>query len=110
MATAKSFVCFCIVDGFEKEDSLENLHSVLFRLIKKRSVQPFACFWSFSERRQSALRLFPFCSKATNKQTVISQEDNETGINDLFIRAVRILPNGGDVWRAVVIIMFMGSN
>ena len=38
MAAAKVFVCFCIVRGFEEEDSLENLHSVLFRLIKKRSV------------------------------------------------------------------------
>ena len=29
---------FCSVRCFEEEDSLENLHSVLFCLIKKRSV------------------------------------------------------------------------
>ena len=32
---------FAFVCNFEEEDSLENLHSVLFCLIKKRSVQPF---------------------------------------------------------------------
>ena len=31
-------VCFCIVCGFEEEDSLKKLCSVLFCLIKKRSV------------------------------------------------------------------------
>ena len=38
LAAAKLFVSFCIVRGFEDEDSLENLHSVLFCLIKKRSL------------------------------------------------------------------------
>ncbi len=33
-----SLVCFCIVRSFEKEDSLENVHSVLFWLITKRFV------------------------------------------------------------------------
>ena len=37
-AAAKLFICFCSVHGFEEEDSLENLHSVLFCLIEKRSV------------------------------------------------------------------------
>ena len=30
--------CFCFVRGFEGEDSLENLYTVLFRMIEKRSV------------------------------------------------------------------------
>ena len=37
MASTKLFICFCIVRGFEEKDSLENLHSVLFCSIKKRS-------------------------------------------------------------------------
>ena len=37
-AAAKLFVCFCIVRGSEEEDFRENLHSVFFCLIKKRSV------------------------------------------------------------------------
>ena len=44
LAAAKSFVCVCIVRGFEEEDSLETLHSVLFCLIKKRSVEPYVRF------------------------------------------------------------------
>ena len=31
-AAARLFVCFCIVRGFEEEDSQENVHSVLFCL------------------------------------------------------------------------------
>ena len=37
-------VCVCVVCGFEGEDSLEHLHSVLFCLIKKYSVETFVCF------------------------------------------------------------------
>ena len=33
----------------KEEDSLENLHSVLFCLIKKHSVKPFVHFWSASK-------------------------------------------------------------
>ena len=40
LAAAKLFVCFCIVRVFEieEEDSVQNLHSVLFCLTKKHSV------------------------------------------------------------------------
>ena len=38
LAAAKWFVCFRIVCGFLEEDCVENLRSVLFCLIKKRSV------------------------------------------------------------------------
>ena len=41
------FVCVCVVRGFEDEASLENLHSVFFCLITKRSLyvlDPF--FWA----------------------------------------------------------------
>ena len=41
MAEAKCFVCFCTVCSFEEEDSLKKLHSVLFYLFKKRSVETF---------------------------------------------------------------------
>ena len=58
--------CFCIVRGFEEEDSLENLHSVLICLTKKRSVKEpvsvvllnYLCalfYILFSERRPSTL-------------------------------------------------------
>ena len=36
-------ICIFFVPGFG-EDPLKKLHSVLFCLIKKRSVQPFVCF------------------------------------------------------------------
>ena len=45
------FACFCIVGKFEKENSLENLHYVLFCLIEKRSVQLSVCFGSFLRTR-----------------------------------------------------------
>ena len=38
LATAKLFACFCIVRDFEEKDSLKKSHSVLFCLIRKRSV------------------------------------------------------------------------
>ena len=38
LAAAKLFVCFCIVCGSGEEDSHEQLHSVLFCLIKKCSL------------------------------------------------------------------------
>ena len=38
-------ICFCIVRRVEKEDFLENSHFVLLCLIKKRSFEPFVCFW-----------------------------------------------------------------
>ena len=44
LAAAKLFVCVGIVRGFEEEDFLANLHSVLFCLIKKRSVEPYVRF------------------------------------------------------------------
>ena len=37
LAAAKWFVCFCIICGFEEEDSLENVHGVSLCVIKKRS-------------------------------------------------------------------------
>ena len=46
------FVCVCVcvcVALFEEEDSLENLHSVLFWLIKKCSVEPF--MWMTGKKR-----------------------------------------------------------
>ena len=51
---SEMFVCFCVVRSFEEEDFLENSRPVLFGLSKKRSFEPFECFWIFffSERRQ----------------------------------------------------------
>ena len=53
-----------IVRGFEKkkkkEDSLENFHSILFCLIKKRSVQTFVCFGSFFNFVGLMVALFAF--------------------------------------------------
>ena len=57
LTEAKLFVRFCIALGFEEEDSLEKLLSVLFG-VQKRSIHPFVCFFKsslFSERRQSTL-------------------------------------------------------
>ena len=56
-----SFFLFVFVTFWsEKEDSLENWHSVLFRLIKTCSVNLLHVFDLFSERRQSTLFLFFF--------------------------------------------------
>ena len=45
LRAAKWFGCFCIVCGFEEENVLENLNSVLFCLIKKCFVW-LLCFWA----------------------------------------------------------------
>ena len=47
------FVCFCMVCGFEEEDSLENLHFVFFRLIKKRSVNLLWVLNQYSKEEQA---------------------------------------------------------
>ena len=49
-AASELFVCFCIVHGFEEEDPLENLHSVLFcltEIIMKSVLFNLLCVFDF---------------------------------------------------------------
>ena len=47
--------CFCIVRSFDEEDFLEYSHPVLFCLIRKRSFEPFVCFWVLFARDRALL-------------------------------------------------------
>ena len=44
---SSSVICFCVVRGFEEENSLENLRYALFCLIEKRSIESFVFFLPF---------------------------------------------------------------
>ena len=73
---SESFVCFCIVRSFEKGDFLDNSHSVLFYLIRKRFLNLLCVFGSFFPNASGQL-CFIFCSHLRYDFSMFRAADSE---------------------------------